>query len=397
MAPAILARVNRTVRLLAAVLAVAVTLLAPAAAQAADAGPYVALGDSYTAGPLVLMQYGTPIGCARSDHNYPSLVRAAIGASVFRDESCSAATTKHLTEPQSVLGGNHAPQFDALSADAALVTVGIGGNDVGLVGAATDCLGLGLLAPTGTACRSSFATPGGGDRLVDKIAAAAPKIAATLQGIHQRSPQARVLIVGYPDVAPTNGKGCYPLVPLSDDDITYLDEMLRRTNTMIAEQAAANDAEFVDTYAESAGHDVCTLPPTRWFEGVVPTMPAFPVHPNALGMASMARSVLRVLGQPRPAPALGSLARLQRSVLVGRAARFAYAVTRAASVTFALRRALGRGRYSAPRRVVTVDAGAGENALKLTAQQLGRRAGLYRLTGTLAGGVQAVQFRLKRR
>ena len=391
---------NFTVRLHAAlVAALAAVALGATVAQAADPGPYVALGDSYTAAPLVPLQYGTPIGCARSDHNYPSIVRAAIGATVFRDESCSSATTRHMTEPQSVPGGTHAPQFEALSADAALVTVGIGGNDVGLVGAATDCLGLGLLAPTGTACRSNFATPNGGDRLVDEIAASAPKIAATLQGIHARSPQARVLIVGYPAVAPVNGRGCYPLVPLSNDDMAYLDEMLRRTNTMIAEQAAANDAEFVDTYAESVGHDVCTLPPTRWFEGVVPTMPAFPVHPNALGEASMARSVLRVLGQPQPAASLGSLTRVARSVRVGRAARFTYTLSRAARVTFALQRSLGRGRYSSPRGMVTVNGAGGENALKLTTKQLGRRAGLYRLTATLAGGggAQAVQFRIKRR
>jgi lysophospholipase L1-like esterase len=387
---------NHTVRSIAVAAAVALAVSGAGAAQAA--GPYVALGDSYTAAPFVPLQYGTPIGCARSDHNYPSLVRAATGATAFRDESCSAATTKHMTEPQSVTGGNHAPQFEALSAGARLVTIGIGGNDVGLVGAAVDCIQLGLLAPTGTACRSSFATPGGGDRLVDQIAASAPKIAATLQGIHARAPQARVLIVGYPDVAPRNGKGCYPLVPLSDDDITYLDGMLRRTNTMIAEQAAANDAEYVDTYTDSIGHDVCTLPPARWFEGVVPTMPAYPVHPNALGEASMARSVLRVLGQPQPAPSLGSLTRRQRSVLVGRAARFAYTLSRAAPITFALQRALGGGRYSAPRGRVAVNAVAGENALELTTRQLGRRAGLYRLSATLAGGrARVVQFRIKRR
>jgi lysophospholipase L1-like esterase len=392
---------NRTVRLLTAAVmaALALTATATGAAQAADAGPYVALGDSYTAGPFVLNQYGTPIGCARSDHNYPSLVRAAIGAPVFRDESCSSATTKHMTEPQSVLGGNHAPQFGALSADAALVTIGIGGNDVGLVGAAVGCVKLGLLAPTGTACRSSFATPAGGDRLVDQIAASAPKIAATLQGIHARAPQARVLIVGYPDVAPRNGKGCYPLVPLSDDDITYLDEMLRRTNAMIAEQAAANDAEYVDTYTDSIGHDACTLPPTRWFEGVVPTMPAYPVHPNALGEASMARSVLRVLGLPRPAPSLGLLQRVQRSVVVGRAARFTYTLSRATRVTFKLARSLGGGRYATARDVGGVDAAAGENTLKLTTKRLGRRAGLYRLTATVADGgtAQVVQFRIRRR
>jgi lysophospholipase L1-like esterase len=391
---------NRTVRLLAAAVTatLAVTALA-GPAQAAETGPYVALGDSYTAAPFVLTPYGTPIGCVRSDHNYPSLVRAAIGATAFRDESCSGATTQHMTEPQSVVGGNHAAQFDALSADATLVTIGIGGNDVGLVGAAAGCIQLGLLAPTGTACRSSFATPGGGDRLVDQIAASAPKIAATLQGIHARAPQARVLIVGYPDVSPRNGTGCYPLVPLSDDDIAYLDEMLRRTNSMIAEQAAANDAEFVDTYDDSVGHDVCTLPPTRWFEGVVPTMPAYPVHPNALGEASMARSVLRVLGQPRPAPSLVALARARRSVVAGRAARFTYTVSRAARVTFALRRSLGGGRYTSARAVGAVAAAAGPNTLALTARRLGRRAGLYRLTGTLAdgGGTRVVQFRITRR
>jgi lysophospholipase L1-like esterase len=300
----------------------------------ADPGPYVALGDSYTSATLVPNQVGRPLGCLRSDHNYPSIVKAAIGVTQLRDVSCSSAETKHMTEPQSVLLGTNAPQFGALTGDARLVTIGIGGNDVGLVGAAATCLGLGLLAPTGTACRSNFATPAGGDRLVERIAATAPRIAAALQGIHARSPQAGVLIVGYPAVLPRNGRGCYPLVPLSDDDITYLDEMLRRTNAMIAEQAAANGAEYVDTYDESAGHDVCTPPAARWFEGLVPTAPAFPIHPNALGEASMARSVLRVLGQPRPAPALGPLRRSQRTIGSDRALRVSYTVSRAASVTF---------------------------------------------------------------
>ena len=43
-------------------------------------------------------------------------------------------------------------------------------------------------------------------------------------------------------------------------------------------------------------------------------------------------------------------------------------------------------------------AAGGENTLTLTAKQLGRRAGLYRLTATLAdGGAAAVQFRIRRR
>jgi len=371
--------------------------LAPATARAADPGPYVALGDSYTAAPFVLNQVGQPAGCLRSDHNYPSLVRAATAAAQFRDVSCSGATTQDLTAPQPVVLGTNPPQLDALGAGAGLVTIGIGGNDVGLVGAAVTCVPLGLLAPTGTACRDSFATPGGGDLLVEEIAATAPKIAATLQNIHARAPQARVLVVGYPDVAPRDGRGCYPLVPLSPDDIAYLDEMLRRTNTMLAEQAAANDAEYVDTYAESAGHDVCTPPGTRWFEGVVPTAPASPIHPNALGEASMARSVLRVLGQPRPAAVLGPLRRAPRTITAGRALRVAYSASRATSVAFGLQRSRGGGRYTGLRALTVPSARAGENVATLSARQLGRRAGLYRLTATVpGGGAQVAWFRVRR-
>ncbi len=382
--------------LTAAACAAALAVLAVPGAALAQAGSYVALGDSYTAAPLVLNQGSEPLGCARSDHNYPSLVAQAVLAEL-RDVSCSSATTEHMTAPQSTTIGVNPPQFGALHAGATLVTVGIGGNDVGLVGAAVKCIQLGVLAPTGTACRSNFAKPGGGDALVDQIAASAPKIAATLQGIHARSPQARVLIVGYPDVAPRDGGSCYPLVPLSADDIAYLDEMLRRTNAMIAEQANANDAEYVDTYEDSSGHDVCTLPGTRWFEGVVPTAPAYPVHPNALGEASMARSVLRVLARPRPPAAITALTRARRSIASGRALRVSYGLSRAARVTFGLQRSLGRGRYAKLRRLETVDAEAGSNALTLSSAQLGRRAGLYRLRATPAGGaVRTVQFRIRR-
>jgi lysophospholipase L1-like esterase len=382
---------------LAAIVMLAAGLAPAAAARAADPGPYVALGDSYTAAPLVLNQVGQPPGCARSDHNYPSLVRAATGAAWFRDVSCSGAKTRDLTAPQPVVLGTNPPQLDALTAGAGLVTIGIGGNDVGLVGVVVKCVQLGLLAPIGTACRDSFATPGGGDRLVDEIAATAPKIAATLQNIHARAPQARVLVVGYPDVAPRDGTGCYPLVPLSPDDIAYLDEMLRRTNTMLTEQAAANDAEYVDTYEESAGHDVCKPTGTRWFEGLVPTAPAFPIHPNALGEASMARSVLRVLEQPRPAAVLGPLRRARQTITAGRALRVTYSASRATSVTFGLQRSRGGGRYTAVRELTAPSANAGENVVTLSARQLGRRAGLYRLTATVpGGGSQVVWFRIRR-
>jgi lysophospholipase L1-like esterase len=382
----------------AAALGAILAALALPATAPADPGPYIALGDSYTAAPAVPNHVGLPTWCLRSDHNYPSLVAAATGVTQFRDVSCSGATTDGMTGLQKLVPlGVNAPQFDGLRPDAMLVTIGIGGNDARLIEAVTTCGELGLLALIGASCRHYFATPTGGDRMVEQIASVAPNIAATLQGIHARAPQARVLIVGYPAVVPRGGRGCYPLVPLSSDDLLYVDELLRRTNAMIAEQAAANDAEYVDTYDESVGHDVCTGPRTRWFEGLVPTSPAFPVHPNARGEASMARSVLRVLAQPRPGPALSALTPARPRFAAGRAGRFSYTLSRAGSLTFTLQRSLGGGQYTGALGTWTVAGNAGYNTFTLTARQLGRRPGLYRLTCTPENGApQVVQFRILR-
>ena len=291
---------------LLAVLTLLIALAAAGTARA-DGGVYVALGDSYTSGPLIPNQHGDPIDCGRSDHNYPSLVSQAFKVAAFVDVSCGSAETKHMTEPQTGLpaGGTNPPQFNGLRADATLVTVGIGGNDAGLVGVAEKCAQLGLTNPTGHACRDYYA-PGGNDTVDAKINETAPKIAAVLQGIHQRSPAARVAIVGYPDPLPKNGESCWPMVPLSPDDIAYIDSLLIRINAMIKGQAALNGAQYIDTYADSTGHDVCNLPPDRWFEGLVPTEPAYPLHPNGKGEASMARSVIAQLGGNPAAVPTGS-------------------------------------------------------------------------------------------
>jgi len=65
----------------------------------------------------------------------------ALHVTTLRDVSCSSATSTHFTNPQqgAVFGTNPA-RYNALSADTTLVTVGIGGNDIGLVGLAESCI-----------------------------------------------------------------------------------------------------------------------------------------------------------------------------------------------------------------------------------------------------------------
>ena len=273
-------------------LALLVSVLAAAAAQAAT-GPYVSLGDSYTAAPLVPNPTGNPILCGRSTNNYPSDVSRAISPSSFTDASCSSATTADMTQSQSLEGGLQTapPQFNAVKSNDALVTVGIGGNDAGLISVAEECAKLDILDPFGSACKNHYAS-GGSDPNVAAVNATGPKVAAVIQGIHSRAPQARVLVVGYPDGLPVNGSSCWPLVPISAGDIRYFNSLEQSLNTVLSTAAAANHATFVDTWNSSIGHDACKSPGTAWVNGIVPTSAAFPLHPNQLGEQNMADQVL---------------------------------------------------------------------------------------------------------
>ncbi len=267
-----------------------------AAAAAAATGPYVSLGDSYTAAPLVPSPTGNPILCGRSTNNYPSDIARAIEPTTFTDASCSSATTADMTQSQSLYGlQTNPPQLGALSTADQLVTVGIGGNDAGLIGVAEECAKLDATTPNGTPCKNHY-TAGGSDPNVAAINATGPKIASVLNGIHSKAPSARVLIVGYPDGLPTNGTACWPFVPITKGDITYFNGLEQQLNQVIATQAASDNASFVDTWTSSIGHDACKPPGVAWVNGIVPTSPAFPLHPNQMGEANMANQVLAALG-----------------------------------------------------------------------------------------------------
>jgi lysophospholipase L1-like esterase len=264
-------------------------------AGAVSGGPFVALGDSYAAGNLIpASPTGTPAGCLRSTHNYSGDIQATVGASSYVDAACSGATTVNMTQPQSTAIGTNPSQFDALAADDSLVTVTIGGNDVGFSSILKECATLSVTSPFGSPCQRHY-TAGGTDQLAAAVAATGPKVAAVLRGIRSRAPQARILLAGYPDILPDTGTGCWPAVPLAHGDVPYLRATEVALNRTLAQEAAANGATFVDTYTATIGHDVCQPPGVKWVEGLVPTSLAYPFHPNQLGQQAMANQVLAAL------------------------------------------------------------------------------------------------------
>ncbi|MBO0851007.1 MAG: SGNH/GDSL hydrolase family protein [Pseudonocardia sp.] len=263
-------------------------------------GEYVALGDSYTAGPRIPEQNGQPPGCQRSDHDYPSLVNAELRVSSFRDVSCTGAKTTDMAWSQLTNNGLNPPQLDALSRNTTLVTLGVGGNDIDFTEIVTTCAIKSPREPNGAACRA-FYTQGGRDQLADRIARTAPNVAQVLGEIRRRAPGARILVVGYPTILPDSGPGCFPVVPFSPGDVAYLRQTTMGLNGMLIDQAKRANVEFVDTYRSSIGHDICQNTGVRWVEHLVPTSPAAPMHPNELGMRNDANQVLAVLGGAAPA------------------------------------------------------------------------------------------------
>ncbi|MFT7841362.1 SGNH/GDSL hydrolase family protein [Saccharothrix sp. BKS2] len=281
-----------TLRLPAA-LALVAALVAPATASAAPTyTAYVALGDSYASGPFIPHQRTDPLGCFRSTRNYAALVAARLGARLT-DVTCGGATTAHMTAPQDVLLGRNPPQLDALREDTDLVTLTIGGNDIGFGDITLTCAADSVLDPLGAPCTRRY-TAGGGDELAARVQALGPRLTAVLQDIAQRAPRAHVVVVGYPRILPP-ARGCWPLVPISVGDVPYLDATERRLNAELGARASAAGAAFVDPYPASLGRDVCQPPGVKWVEGLLPTSPAFPVHPNAAGMRAISDLIVAEL------------------------------------------------------------------------------------------------------
>ena len=269
-------------RVVFAAIAVAAVL-----AGTAEAAPrYTALGDSFAAGPLIPVQL-SPLGCLTSSNNYGRIAQRTLLYAEYRDATCSGARTDHMFVAQNVSPGPNPPQLDSLSAETELVTVNIGGNDIGFSELAQNCVSI---LPFGSPCRDRYTR--NGDQISARIAATEPKVDAVLDGIRARSPAARVLVLNYSAIFPHSGYGCWPKMPVTPRDVVWLRAKHEELNAMLARQATANEAELVDVYGASVGRDACAGSTVRWVEPYVPTNAAAPLHPNLRGMQAMAAMVV---------------------------------------------------------------------------------------------------------
>ncbi|BBZ62848.1 SGNH/GDSL hydrolase family protein [Mycolicibacterium monacense] len=238
---------------------------------------YVALGSSMAAGPGIRPPAdGAPFRAGRSARNYAHLVAERLGLDLT-DVTYSGATTANiLDEPQH----GTPPQFLALDGTETLVTVTIGGNDVGYV---PMLMAAGLprvvrwLPPV-----STLFDPTARDRALVEVGESLHRVARTVRA---RAPRARVLFVDYLTLLPPPGE---PVAPLSDADAALGRRIADTLERLTGRAAADTGCGWIRAAQASRAHHAWSSEPWTTGPGLPwPGRPA-PLHPNAAGMRAVA-------------------------------------------------------------------------------------------------------------
>jgi lysophospholipase L1-like esterase len=263
---------------------------------------YIALGDSFSSGEgdppyrAATDRYLPPHDiCHRSYRAYPELVagrRSSPGTWGFW--ACSGARLYDMTSPNRENPVEIA-QLDRIAPPGRsdpgvnLVTLTIGGNDAQFNVVWVACMATRIAAVFRATC-----APHWRDFVTTAIRKVRSALPAFFRQLRARAPNARLLVLGYPDPFPA------ALPPasrcelwFSGSDLRWLTQQAAALNGAVAAAASASSANV--TYVAPtgfAGHDACSAQP--WFNGLelAPDRIRGSFHPNVLGQRRLAKLVL---------------------------------------------------------------------------------------------------------
>ncbi|GAA1767974.1 SGNH/GDSL hydrolase family protein [Streptomonospora arabica] len=270
--------------------------------EAASWGNYIALGDSYSsgegAGDYAPGTAGEG-GCRRSANAYPRRVADSFDfAGELGFFACSRQRGASMLESV----GERDSQIGRVTAHTSLVTIGIGGNDLGFTSVLRGCM-VRVPLMESTACRDQEEEIEKRMRLFDDT------LEDIVGEIRERAPDARILVVGYPRLFPTDPSGMY--YTLAPDDQEWLNGKLKEFSTRVREKVAGLDSEIVEErqtgsveyvrmFSALKGHEVGADEP--WLNGVLLGGFAQGVqvdhgtfHPNARGHRAFTKRILSQL------------------------------------------------------------------------------------------------------
>lgn len=242
------------------VAAVAASAFVASPASAASSVQYVALGDSYSAGVGAGSNSGS---CDRSPNAYSQLWTNANAPSSFTFVACSGATTSDVISSQ----------LSALSSSTTLVSITIGGNDVGFADVMEDCV-----LDSESTCVSDI------DNAESEMTSTLPTSLNTLYAdIRAHAPNARVVVLGYPRFYDLNqSSGC---IGLSTAKRTAINGAADELDSVIA-SAVSRQSNFVfgDVRSAFSANEICDSNP--WLHSVNVLDLDESYHPTATGQSN---------------------------------------------------------------------------------------------------------------
>ena len=232
-----------------------------AAASAAAAVRYVALGDSYSSGLGAGALIGSSGSCDRSSNAYSPAVGQCPPPGQLR---LGGLLGRH---DRTVISS----QLTALSTATTLVSITVGGNDVGFASTMETC----VLSSTS----SCVATIDADEALISSQLPG--ELNTVLSDITADAPNAMVVVLGYPDLYDlSRSAGC---IGLSTTDRTDLNQAADELDAAIQAAATAHGDAFADARPAFAGHNICDASP--WLHAVNFLDLSESYHPTAAGQA----------------------------------------------------------------------------------------------------------------
>ncbi len=239
--------------------------LAPAAV---GADRYVALGDSFSSG-VGTGSYTLSSSCRRGVFAYPWLVAQQRANTSLTFVACSGATTASLMSSQ----------IQSVTADTTIVTVTIGGNDIGFSDLIVQC----TLANCSSALDSTRAS------LETSLG---PRLTTTYSAIRSRALGATAIVLGYPRMFST--AGCFGTLGISSTERTKANQLADALDELSARRAGLAGLTYQSAKTPFTGHAVCSS--SSWLNGLNLFNTGESYHPNrnghSLGYAPLVRSAL---------------------------------------------------------------------------------------------------------
>lgn len=247
------------------VLAVCVALAAAAARAASGATIYAALGDSYSSG-VGTGSYTLDSACKRSVYAYPYLWAQRHAGTTLSFVACSGAKTSDLL----------ANQIQAVTTATDLVTMTIGGNDIGFANLIYQC----TLSDCSSALDSTRTS------LETTLGSKLDAVFTTVKS--HAAPGATIVVLGYPRIF--SGAGCFSTLGISSTEETKANQLSDALDTVIAAHAQTDGVTYKSAIAAFTGHAVCSSSP--WLNGLNLFNTGESYHPNRSGHSSGSLALL---------------------------------------------------------------------------------------------------------